>query len=173
MTSYCHKPIVQRWNTPSSWRWWWCWRQRGWRSDRGDFSSVSPSNLRWNGLCFCLSCFSAASDCDCIRSIYIGIVRSSSASRDKDWRCWRLEARTTLGGTAWQGPAPPVLIWPLDLNSLSSSSLGASRDKILMLQKSQVNLSPGRSLKLKNTQNRVSLSCRVITKIRRVDGKSP
>jgi hypothetical protein len=34
-TSYCHKPKVQRWTTPSSWWWrrWWC--QRGWRSDRG------------------------------------------------------------------------------------------------------------------------------------------
>jgi hypothetical protein len=48
-----------------------------------------------------------------------------------------------------------------------------SHDKILMLQKSQVNLSPGRSLKLKNMQNRVFLSCRVITKIRGIDGKSP
>jgi hypothetical protein len=41
-----------------------------------------------------------------------------------------------------------------------------------MSKKSQVNSSPERSLKRKNTQNRVSMSCRVITKIRRIDGKS-
>jgi hypothetical protein len=50
---------------------------------------------------------------------------------------------------------PPVLIRPLGLVSLNSSSSCVSRDKILALQKSQVNMSPGRSLKLKNTQNRV------------------
>ena len=38
--------------------------------------------------------------------------------------------------------------------------------KIMILEKSPVNLSPYRSLKQKNTQNRVFLSCRVITKIR-------
>ena len=37
--------------------------------------------------------------------------------------------------------------------------------KIFILEKSPVNLSPYRSLKLKNTQNMVFLSCRVITKI--------
>jgi hypothetical protein len=68
-------------------------------------------------------------------------------------------------------PAPPVYVRPLGLVSLTSSDV--SRDKILTLQKSQVNLSQGRSLKLKNTQNRVFLSCRVITKIMEIDGKSP
>jgi hypothetical protein len=42
-----------------------------------------------------------------------------------------------------------------------------------MPKKSQVNLSPGRSLKHKNTQNRIFLFCGVITKIRRIDVKSP
>jgi hypothetical protein len=42
-----------------------------------------------------------------------------------------------------------------------------------MLQKSQVNLSSGRFLKLKNMQNRVFLVCTVVTKIRGIDGKSP
>jgi hypothetical protein len=56
---------------------------------------------------------------------------------------------------------------------LTSSSPGASHDKILMLQKSQVNLSLGRFLKFKNTQNRVSPFHRVITKIRGIDEKSP
>jgi hypothetical protein len=55
---------------------------------------------------------------------------------------------------------------------LTSSPPGASRGKILTLEKS-VNLSPGRSLKRKNMQNRVFMFCRVITKIRGIDGKSP
>jgi hypothetical protein len=46
-----------------------------------------------------------------------------------------------------------------------------SRDKILTPKKSQVNLSSGRFLKHKNTQKRVFLFCRVITKIRGIDGK--
>jgi hypothetical protein len=72
-----------------------------------------------------------------------------------------------------RAPAPPMLVRPLGLILLTSSSSGVSRDKIIMLQKSQVNLSPERSLKLKNTQNRVFLSYRVITKIREINGKSP
>jgi hypothetical protein len=66
-----------------------------------------------------------------------------------------------------------VLVWPLGLISLTSSSPGASHDKILMLKKSQVNLSLGRFLKFKNTQNRIFLFHRVITKIREIDEKSP
>jgi hypothetical protein len=54
-----------------------------------------------------------------------------------------------------------------------TSSPGASHGKILTPKKSQVNLSPGRFLKCKNTQNRVFLFYRVITKIRGIDGKSP
>jgi hypothetical protein len=86
-----------------------------------------------------------------------------------------------MGGATGQGPAPPILVWPLGLVSLTSSPLVASHGKILTPEKSQVNLSPGRSLKRKNMQNRVFLfcrvitkiSCRVITKIRRIDRKSP
>jgi hypothetical protein len=73
-----------------------------------------------------------------------------------------------------QGPTSPVLVWPLGLVSLTSSPPGASHGKILTPKKSHVNLSAGkRSLKRKNTQNMVFLFCRVITKIRGVDGKSP
>jgi hypothetical protein len=76
---------------------------------------------------------------------------------------------------AWpgQGPAPPGLVWLLGPISLTSSSPVASRGKMLMPKKSQVNLSSGRFLKCKNTQNRVIMFCRVITKIRGIDGKSP
>jgi hypothetical protein len=56
---------------------------------------------------------------------------------------------------------------------LTSCALEGSGDKILMPKKSQVNLSLGWFLKRKNTQNRVFLSCRVITKIRGIDGKYP
>jgi hypothetical protein len=66
---------------------------------------------------------------------------------------------------------PPVLVWPLGLVLLTSSPPAASRGKILTLKKSQVNLSPGRSVKGKNTQNKVFLFYRVITKRRGIDGK--
>jgi hypothetical protein len=56
-----------------------------------------------------------------------------------------------------QGPMPPCLVWPLGPISLTSSYLGTSRGKILTPKKSQVNLSLGRFLKGKNTQNRVFL----------------
>jgi hypothetical protein len=56
---------------------------------------------------------------------------------------------------------------------LTSRAPESSLDKILMPEKSQVNLSSGRFLKCKNTQNRVFLSYRVITKIRGTNGKSP
>jgi hypothetical protein len=90
-------------------------------------------------------------------------IDDSGGSRPK----WARVAR--LG----KGPVPPMLVWPLGLVSLTSSPLGASRGKILTPKKSQVNLSLGRSLKRKNTQNRVFLFCRVITKIRAINRKSP
>jgi hypothetical protein len=61
-------------------------------------------------------------------------------------------------------------MWP---SSLTSCATEGSRDKILTPEKSQVNLSSGRFLKCKKTQNMVFLFCGVITKIRGVDGKSP
>jgi hypothetical protein len=71
------------------------------------------------------------------------------------------------------GPVPPMFIWTSWPPSLTSCALEGSRDKILTPKKSQVNLSSGRFLKHKNTQNRVFLFYRVITKIRGIDGKSP
>jgi hypothetical protein len=61
---------------------------------------------------------------------------------------------------AWpgQGPVAPVLVWPLGPISLNSSSPDGSRDKILTPKKFQVNLSSGRFLKRKNTQNKFSCS---------------
>jgi hypothetical protein len=60
---------------------------------------------------------------------------------------------------------------------LTSSPPGASHGKILMAKKSQVNILPliesGKVPETKNTQNKVFLFCRVITKIRGIDGKSP
>jgi hypothetical protein len=102
-TSYYHKPVVQRWNIPYSWRWWWCWYRRWWRSDRGRLRHCFPSNLCWTSLCFCVSCFSAALDRDHWGGLYIGVLRSGWASGCKDGRQWRLEAQTRLGGVAWLG----------------------------------------------------------------------
>jgi hypothetical protein len=71
------------------------------------------------------------------------------------------------------GYPKPGLVRPLGPISLTSSSLGGSRDKILTPRKSLVNLSSGRFLKRKNTQNRGFPFWIVITKIRGIDGKSP
>jgi hypothetical protein len=68
------------------------------------------------------------------------------------------------------GPAPPVLVWPSWPPSLTSCAPEGSRNKILMLKKSQVSLNSVRFLKHKNTQNRVFMFCRVIIKIRGIDG---
>jgi hypothetical protein len=80
---------------------------------------------------------------------------------------WSQVARPGLGH------APPCLFWSLWPPSLTSRAPEGSRDKVLTPKKSQVNLSSGRFLKCQNTQNRVFLFCRVITKIRGIDGKSP
>jgi hypothetical protein len=64
------------------------------------------------------------------------------------------------------GPAPPGLFWASWPPSVTCCAPSASRGIILTPKKSHVNLSLGRSLKRKNTQNRVFLFCRVITKIR-------
>jgi hypothetical protein len=78
----------------------------------------------------------------------------------------------SMGGATWAGPVPPILKWASWPPSLTSCAPGSSCGKILTLQKSWVNFSPERFLKRKNTQNKVFLSCRVITKIRGTDGKS-
>jgi hypothetical protein len=90
-------------------------------------------------------------------------VYGSGGSRPK-------QARVAQPG---QGLTPPMLVFPLGLVLLTSSLPGASRGKILKPEKSQVNLSPEMSLKRKNTQNRVFIFFRVITKISGIDGKSP
>jgi hypothetical protein len=54
--------------------------------------------------------------------------------------------------------APPGIICPLGLVSLTSSPLGASHAKILRPKKSQINLSLGRSLKCQNTKTGFSYS---------------
>jgi hypothetical protein len=47
-------------------------------------------------------------------------------------------SRPKRAWVAWpgQGPGPPVLVWPLGLISLTSSSPGASRGKMLTPEKS-------------------------------------
>jgi hypothetical protein len=62
------------------------------------------------------------------------------------------------------GPMPPGLVWPSWPTLLTSCTREGSCDKILTPEKSQVNLSLGRFLKYKNTQNRVFMFYRVIPK---------
>jgi hypothetical protein len=58
-------------------------------------------------------------------------------------------SRPKRGWVAWPGwgTTPPVPIWPPGLVSLTSSPPGSYHGKILTPEKSQVNLSPGRSMK--------------------------
>jgi hypothetical protein len=65
-----------------------------------------------------------------------------------------------------------MLVWAQLAPSHASSSHTASQVKIGTPEKALVK-SSGRSLKRQNTKNRYFLFCRVITKIRGVDGKCP
>jgi hypothetical protein len=76
------------------------------------------------------------------------------------------------GGVDWPEAVPTVLVWASWPTSLTSCAPEGSHDKILTLEKSQVKLSSGRFLKCQNTQNRVFLFYKVITKIRGIDAKS-
>jgi hypothetical protein len=106
---------------------------------------------------FCVSCFSTAPDCNrrgggVYIKAFLGQTERLETKMDgnggsRPQRVW--VARPS------RRPVPPVLVQPLGLVSWTSSPPGASRDKILTLQKSEVNLSLGRFLKLQNTQNRV------------------
>jgi hypothetical protein len=58
-----------------------------------------------------------------------------------------------------QGPALLVLVWASWPPSLTSCAPDASRDKILMPKKSQVNLIPGRSLNVKIRKIRFERAC--------------
>jgi hypothetical protein len=75
---------------------------------------------------------------------------------------------------AWPGlgPMSPGLFWASWPPSLTSCAPGVSRGNILLPEKFQANLNLRRSLKRKNTQNRVFMFCRVITKIRGTNRKS-
>jgi hypothetical protein len=91
--------------------------------------------------------------------LYIGVFRSSRASGDKDGQHQRSsEAQTSLGGSAWPGDHATWSRLAPGPHLVDSSPPSSSRGKILTLEKSQVNLSPGRSLKRQNTQNRVFCS---------------
>jgi hypothetical protein len=95
--------------------------------------------------------------------INLGQRWTASEVRGSNYPRWRGLARAVPPGIFWRS-------WP---PSLTSCALDGSHDRILMPKKSQVKFSSGRSPKRQNTQKRVFLFCRVITKIRGVDGKSP
>jgi hypothetical protein len=109
-----------------------------------------------------------------LRGLYTKHVRSSSAIWNEDGRHQRLDSQTGLG-SVWPGVglAPLGLVWSVVAPSHASSSQVYCQVKIGTPEKGTVNLSSKRSLKCQNTQNRYFLFCRVITKIRRIDGKSP
>jgi hypothetical protein len=64
-----------------------------------------------------------------------------------------------------QGPAPTVLVWLLGLFSLTSSSPGASRGKILTPKKISGQFESGKVPKTLKYTKQVFMFCRVITKI--------
>jgi hypothetical protein len=68
---------------------------------------------------------------------------------------------------------PPVLVWTSLALSFTSSSHALSPEKIITLEKSYFRLSFGRFLKLKSTQNRRFLFCKVINLINGIDEKYP
>jgi hypothetical protein len=105
--------------------------------------------------------------------LYIDIFTSSWVVWDEDGRHRSLDSQMAPGGAAWPRAHATSARWSSWPTSLTSCSLKGSHDKILMPEKSQINLSLGRFLKRQNTQNNVFLFCRVITKIRGTDGKSP
>ena len=106
---YCHKPIVQRWTTPSSsWRRWRCrWRRR--RPLRQGSAGVFPSDLQPPGLCFLfLSC--GGSPVENPRgTFYIGVFRSRGCFWAKDRRKRGHGGRNRWAHVAWYcsrvGPA--------------------------------------------------------------------
>jgi hypothetical protein len=105
--------------------------------------------------------------------LYMGLFRLSWAIWSRDGLHRRHDGQTALGGAAWLGPTPPMLLWDVVAPSRASSSHVYSQVKIWTLEKASVNLSLGKSLKHQNTQNMYFLFCRVIAKIRKIDRKSP
>jgi hypothetical protein len=69
--------------------------------------------------------------------------------------------------------APPRLFWASGLRVSRFSALGAYLHEKIILEKSQVHVTPFRSLKVKNNQNRVLISCIVINQIKGIICKSP
>ena len=173
-SSYCHKPVVQRWTTPP-WSWWWWWRRwRRWKSLRRRLRRSFPlqsSLLQPPFSCFCVS--AALSSREPSGVIYIVVFRSKYVSSRKNQVNWVIDGwKRGLARPSKVG-APPGLFWPSGLSRWASRAHAASPDEKMTLQKSQVNLTPYRSLKVKNTQNRVFLFCRVINQIKGIIGKSP
>ena len=103
---------------------------------------------------------------DASETFIYGGFRSGEPSGALDGRLRRLEAKDSLCGAPRGWGAPPGLSFPPWLHLRDSKAKFVIFRKIIIHEKSPVNLSPYRSLKRENTQNRVFLSCRVITKIK-------
>ena len=92
--SYFHKPIVQRWTTPSSsWRQWRsCWRR--WRPRRQRPAGVFPLQSSAPGLCFVVSVFRRRSlSRKPWGGLYIVVFRSRRSFGKKDRRQRRPECQ--------------------------------------------------------------------------------
>ncbi len=98
-SSYCHKPVVQRWTTPP-WSWWWwgrCWRRwrslwwRLWRSFLLKSSLLQPLFS-----CFCVS--AALSSREPLGAIYIVVFRSKYVGGWKNQAIWMIDSQKRPGG---------------------------------------------------------------------------
>jgi hypothetical protein len=150
--SYFHKPIVQGWTTPSSWRSRWrrCWGR--WRPHRQGSAGVVLLQSTAPGLCFMFLC-SSPPPRDLIRGApYIGVFRSrQSRGRKMDGIG---ASRAEIGGPTrpGTGPAWAILFWPSGLRSFASLAPKSSPVKILTFVKFQLIWTSFGSLKHQNIE---------------------
>ena len=135
-SSYCHKPIVQRWTTPP---WSWCWwgrRWRRWRSLRRRLRRSFP--LQSSLLQPLFSCFyvsAALSSREPSGVIYIGVFRSKEIGSRKNQASRTIDGEKRHGGAPLMG-VPPMLFWASSPSRWGPGAPAASYDEIFMSPKS-------------------------------------
>ena len=129
---YCHKPIVQRWTTPSSsWRRWRCrWRRR--RPLRQGSARVSPLRSAASWSLFLGSLVWRLSPVEKHQGTsYIGVFRSRGCFWTKD-RCKRgHEGQMGWAHVAWYCSHVGPPFWSSGLRSLTSFTPKSSSSKIM------------------------------------------
>jgi hypothetical protein len=103
---------------------------------------------------------------------YIGVLWKNNSVRERIRENRRSRAERRWVARHGRLAAPPGLVWPSGLSRCASKVNCVSLDEKIMLQKSQLNLTLYRYLKMNNTRNRVFLFCRVIIHIKGIIGKS-